>query len=258
MTPILALARDTGAAVVLVHHANKGDRTDLDKVLGSTALTGSVDNVFLLTRTDRYRILSSVQRIGPDLPERVLTLTSAGDVTADQSRHDADLAVIITAIATALESGSLTRADLLDQLEARRETKLAALRVAVESGTIIRSGTGSKNDPHRFTLPSAADSGSPVPSKSREPESSSSLLSDSPKEFHPDAGSRVPRFRRSPSTGAKPPPFCPRTACWTRPARPLTTSPRPSSGYWSADRHPSDAHPVKPELISPVAPVKAN
>ena len=59
LTPILTLARETDAAVLLVHHASKSDRSGIDGVLGSTALTGSVDNVFILKRNDQYRTLES-------------------------------------------------------------------------------------------------------------------------------------------------------------------------------------------------------
>src|SRR5262249_9629525 len=70
LTPILTLARETGAAVLLLHHAGKAVREDaLDTVLGSTALTGSVDNVLFLVRNDRYRTLRSRQRTGLDLAE---------------------------------------------------------------------------------------------------------------------------------------------------------------------------------------------
>ncbi len=192
LTPILALARETGAAVLLVHHAGKSERSGLDSVLGSTALTGSVDNVFILTRTERYRVLSSIQRIGPDLPETVVTMTESGCVEAGPSRHDADIAFGERALVAALRTGSLTRADLLDQVEARRQLKLEALRRAVASGTIIRSGAGSKVDPHRFHLPHRSGSGSEVPSNSREPESSLSVIEGFPVEDAVDSGSRVP------------------------------------------------------------------
>ena len=91
LEPVLAIARSTQAAMLLVHHAAKADRAGIDAVLGSTALTGSVDNVFLLNRTDRYRVLSSVQRIGADLEETVITLDDAGRARSGQSRHNADI-----------------------------------------------------------------------------------------------------------------------------------------------------------------------
>src|SRR5262249_52759807 len=66
--PILSLSRETGAALLLLHHGSvHSQREGLDAVLASTAISGSVDNVMLLKRTGSLRSLSTVQRIGPDL-----------------------------------------------------------------------------------------------------------------------------------------------------------------------------------------------
>ncbi|MDP3720030.1 MAG: AAA family ATPase [Acidobacteriota bacterium] len=220
LTPILTLARDTGAAVLLVHHAGKSERAGLDSVLGSTALTGSVDNVFILSRTERYRVLSSVQRIGPDLPETVLTLADDGRVEAGPSRHDADVQSVARAFIESLKAGSQLRADLLDTVEARRQIKLEALRRAVASGTIIRSGAGSKVDPHRFALSGDSGSGSQVPSISREPESSLLLFEEKSNVSRTDSGSQVPSVPAVPgepeSEGLCP--VCSRDSCEDDPA----------------------------------------
>ena len=193
LTPILDLARDTGAAVLLVHHAGKSERAGIDAVLGSTALTGSVDNVFILSRTDRYRVLSSTQRIGPDMPETVITLDEAtGRIDAGPSRHEADVTAVENAMVAALGSSTLMRVELLVLVEARRQVKLEALRRAVERGTIIRSGAGSKSDPHRYTRGNDTDSGSEVPVYTREPQSSASLSSAIASVSNADCGSHVP------------------------------------------------------------------
>jgi hypothetical protein len=187
---------------VLVHHAGKADRAGIvDTVLGSTALAGSVDNIFLVNRTDRYRLLSSVQRIGTDLPETVLTLDPTGRTETGQTRHEADVAYLRVALRSALAAtgGGLTRADWLESVEGRRQVKLDALRELVESGTITRSGKGSKVDPYRYDLAADSDSGSQVPPKSWEPESSVSLFSKTPNESAADCGSQVPTVPEVPA-----------------------------------------------------------
>jgi AAA domain len=202
LTPIIALARSTGAALVLVHHAGKAERAGIDTVLGSTALAGSVDNIFLVNRTDRYRLLSSVQRIGSDLPETVLVLDDGtGRLHAGQSRHEADVLFIETAMVSALQNADhpLTQAEWLEACEGRRQLKLEALRRLVNSGTTIRSGAGGKADPYRYQLSPGSGSGSEVPLKSREPQSSLSLLSDSLNESAQDSGSQVPGVRQEQS-----------------------------------------------------------
>jgi putative DNA primase/helicase len=203
LTPIIALARTTAAALILVHHAGKAERAGIDNVLGSTALAGSVDNIFFLNRTERYRVFSSIQRIGPDLPDTVLTL-DAGRCVAGGSRHEADVAHLQTAMLAALErEGTLTRADWLDACEGRRQIKLEALRRLVTSGTTIRSGAGSKADPYRYSVARDSDGGSQVPSNSREPESVGSLFSTNPNSSIKDCGSQVPIVPEVPREPAK-------------------------------------------------------
>ncbi len=154
LTPILTLARETDAAVLLVHHASKSDRSGIDAVLGSTALTGSVDNVFILKRTDQYRTLESVQRIGRDLRRDSSHVgRETGHVDAGPTLHDAEVRTVAGALTEALAGGALCRQELLDAVEGRKQTKLEALDSAVKAGTIIRSGAGGKADPYRYSLP---------------------------------------------------------------------------------------------------------
>lgn len=221
LTPILTLARETGAAVLLVHHAGKAERQGLDAVLGSTALAGSADNVLILSRTDRYRLLSSIQRIGPDLPETVITLDlETGRVSAGLTRHEADRGSIEALILAALTaSPEQTRAEIDAAVEGRKALKAEALRVLLETGRLCRSGRGGKADPYRYAIvvpkagnhktatdQTAADSGSgsQVPVYTREPENhnrdSEGSLSNSEK----DCGSQVPGMGESPTEPREP------------------------------------------------------
>lgn len=204
LTPVMELARDSGAVLVLVHHAGKADRAGIDTVLGSTALAGSVDNIFLVNRTDRYRLLSSIQRIGSDLPETVLTLADNGRVEAGSSRHDADVTHLRAGLLTALDNagGPLTRAEWLEAVEGRRQVKLEALRQLTTGlgTTITRSGAGTRNEPYRYAV-TVSDSGSQVPSNSREPESHLLAFTRNVNESRNKGGSQVPGSGESGSRG---------------------------------------------------------
>jgi hypothetical protein len=155
--PVLALARTRGVCIVLVHHLGKSDRQGIDGVLGSTAWTGSVDNVLILNRTDRYRVLSSVQRIGPDLGETVVVLDEeTGTLRFGGTRALVDLELIMAALVEAVRQASpegLDRSALLAEVEARRDLKLKALKTLVDTGRLIRTGHGHRFDPYRFVLP---------------------------------------------------------------------------------------------------------
>ena len=69
LEPLMALARDTGAHVLAVHHSGKAKRSGGDSVLGSTAIFAAVDTLLEMKRSNKYRTLSSIQRYGTDLEE---------------------------------------------------------------------------------------------------------------------------------------------------------------------------------------------
>jgi hypothetical protein len=55
LEPLPVLARETGAHVLCVHHAGKGEREGGDSILGSTAIFAAVDTALLMKRSERYR-----------------------------------------------------------------------------------------------------------------------------------------------------------------------------------------------------------
>lgn len=168
--PILALARQHETCIVLLHHTGKADRAGLEAVLGSTAWAGSVDNIILLNRHERYRVLSSIQRIGPDLPETVVELDeTTGRVRPAGTRALVDQTLVEQAIVEAVAAAGepMTREAIFELVTARNVLRMKALTALVNTGSLIRLGTGRRNDPYRFTLPpreqETADAGTPEP-----------------------------------------------------------------------------------------------
>jgi hypothetical protein len=163
--PILALARTHGTCIVLLHHAGKADRAGIEQILGSTAWAGSVDNVLLLNRTDKYRVLSSVQRIGPDLEETVVQMDeTTGDVHLAGSRYLVDRQIVagrMFEVVAAAGPGGLPRPDLLAAIDARRDLKLKGLALLAADERIARTGDGtSRNHPHVYALVAPREPGS--------------------------------------------------------------------------------------------------
>ena len=172
MEPVLAVARETKAALLLVHHAGKSARAGVDAVLGSTALSGTADNVFVLARSESHqRLLTSIQRIGEDLPETVLTLDrETMRVSLGPTRQEAEEQTVAAEILTLLTTTpNLTEREITDQVEGRTEAKRRALRGLYKQGTgrVAREGRGGRGDSFRYRL---ADSCSDVPSSIREHE----------------------------------------------------------------------------------------
>jgi RecA-family ATPase len=153
LEPLLVLARETGACVLLVHHLGKGERNDGDNVLGSTAIFGAVDSALLMKRTDKYRTLSSIQRYGEDLEEITIMLdTDTRDVSAGTSRAQAEQDEAARLILTFLKTAPapVTEAELDASIEGRTQPRRAALRALVKQGEVERSGRGGKADPFRY------------------------------------------------------------------------------------------------------------
>ncbi len=156
--PLIACARETGAALLLIHHAGKvSDREALDTVLGSTAIAGSVDNTLILAKLSGFRTLTTRQRIGPDLDESVIKLSANGQVQLGELREAAELRVamdkLYQALANCTEKRLLTL-QWLDLVEGRKKTLLRAMRGLVTDGSVLCQGKGTKTSPYVYSVPS--------------------------------------------------------------------------------------------------------
>jgi hypothetical protein len=153
LEPLHVLARETGAHVLAVHHLGKGERSGGDAILGSTAIFGTVDTALLLKRTERHRILSSVQRYGSDLEEMTLEhdpVTRAVSAGAPrQDAEEAEMAAVILDYLTPL-SQPVDEPTIHDAVEGRRQLKVRGLRRLVACGRVQREGSGRKGDPFRY------------------------------------------------------------------------------------------------------------
>ncbi len=153
---LISLARDSGAALLLLHHAGKAmDREALDSVLGSTAIAGSVDNTFVLAKLAGFRTVTTRQRVGPDLDECVIKLLESGRVILGGSREIAEREVLMKKLYGALSNADnpLLHADVLELVEGRRQAKILALRQLVTDGTLKCTGTGKKTNPFIYSVP---------------------------------------------------------------------------------------------------------
>jgi hypothetical protein len=154
---VIQCARETGAALLLIHHAGKAaDRDPLDSVLGSTAISGSVDNAIVLTKLRGFRTITSRQRVGPDLDECVIKLTDDGRVELGGLRHLAEIRVIMKTVYDTianLPDPEITHADILELVEGRKSNLIRALKQLVTEGSLLRIGSGTKSHPYLYSVP---------------------------------------------------------------------------------------------------------
>lgn len=71
--PLINMARETGCAILALHHNKKVETSDGDDVLGSTLIWGAVDSLITLRRKDNERTISTTGRYCEDIDKRILT-----------------------------------------------------------------------------------------------------------------------------------------------------------------------------------------
>lgn len=158
---ILDLFRGTRCAVLVTHHAGKGDRQAFDAILGSTGILGTVDTAILVKRRpdDQSRTIATMQRMhapgGEDMPETVLTLDDHTEPTLAGTREQYDL----DHMADRMLAHLTTQPDWveypawLDAVEGNKQQKIKAATALFGARRVERQGGGKKNNPFLFRIP---------------------------------------------------------------------------------------------------------
>lgn len=149
--PLLSLARDTNAAVMVVHHARKSEGEYGDEIRGSGALFSLFDCAFILKRhtTDTQRKLTAISR-WPETPaEMILELRDHGyECLGDPATTGRQAK--LQKLAAALTAEPRTAREL--SLQAGLALRLGYVLVdqLVRDNRAQRLGTGRKGDPFKF------------------------------------------------------------------------------------------------------------
>lgn len=162
--PINHIARDSGAHIAIVHHMGKGDRSEGDSILGSTAIFGAVDVAFLIKKTEKYRTIESHPRYGKPLEASILNFyPDTRTFSLEGSKAEFEINQLKSPILEYLSTMTepTTEKDIQDNIEGRHQNKIRALRSLHNEGKIQRMGKGGKSDPYKYI---ANYSGSRVPS----------------------------------------------------------------------------------------------
>lgn len=151
VSPLLDLARETGAVVLLVHHERKTAGEDGRGIRGGSALFGLVDQALILDRRQggesTHRTLSAIGRY--DETPREVVLALVGDAyrklgTAEELNLEAAKAKVWEALSEEpRDVPALAKETGLKEKETRRA--LEALR-----DQVIREGKGRKGDPYTY------------------------------------------------------------------------------------------------------------
>lgn len=154
MEPLLPIARDTSTALMLLHHAGKGDREVDDASLGSQAFYGSVDVLMHLNRRpDGIRTVMTRQRYGEDIEETVVEMEpETGLVAIGGAFAEVRQDVMADRIRAFLKrkSGPVSEPDIREAVGGDRVVVSAALRRAVAERLVFRSGQGRRGSPFLY------------------------------------------------------------------------------------------------------------
>ncbi|MBX7147708.1 bifunctional DNA primase/polymerase [bacterium] len=173
LDPLLGIAREVGAHVMLLHHAKKGEGKGIDMALGSTALTGGVDTIICLNRTEEYRTIATIQRDGNDIPETILSFDPITKITSlAGTREEEELKRMERAILEFLYplTEPIPETEIHQNIEGKRPVRQKALRKLVQENKVIRIGEGKKGKPYFYS----GNTGFLVPFIEEEPENQNS------------------------------------------------------------------------------------
>jgi putative DNA primase/helicase len=169
--PLIDIAREAGAHVLLVHHAGKSAKVDaIDSPLGSTAIGGAVCTVVLLKKQIESctRTLQTVSRIGQDIPETVLQFDLAShSLTLGARKDEADVQDLAGKMLEYLSSVAevKTEPEITAEVEGTLGLKRKALRALVDQQKVSREGRGKRGDPYKYTLSFSCSQGMPQTSE---------------------------------------------------------------------------------------------
>jgi AAA domain len=156
LDPLLRMARDYNATVIVIHHSTKAEREAIDSLLGSIAIAGTVDTIMLIKRYENYRTIQAIQRYGEDLPETTLEFDeNTKTSTIGKSKYDEDVERVKKEISEYLdkqdEKTLFTEEQINAEVDGKTGLKRKAFRKLVEENQVHRHGKGIKRDPYKYS-----------------------------------------------------------------------------------------------------------
>jgi len=159
-------SHDLGMTVIGIFHTTKNGRNSngyeaLFSVLGSTAITASIDQLISIRRKkspslgEEIRTIETVSRIS-DYPEKVYQMDGVTErlsiVGTVQEINDKKLKELILEALPVAPSDPIPFKEI--EVEARKQSKTRILTELVTEGLVERSGEGKPNSPHLYLIKS--------------------------------------------------------------------------------------------------------
>jgi hypothetical protein len=166
LRPLRQLAHETETAVVLIHHRNKYGADSSTSVRGSSAISGSVDQVMTMEldgeeegenlAPDRTLKVTVEGRYGPRRRLAAQLRPGLRWMPVRPTLDDFDVPGKIWRHLY-LSGDACTADELVDAVGAAKRSVQNAMTELARSGQVARLGAGAKGDPYRYRSTSAAD-----------------------------------------------------------------------------------------------------
>jgi len=149
--PLLHLARQSGACVLLIHHARKSEGSYGDEIRGSGALFAAVDVALILKRHEvqTQRLLQAQSRYPETPSELVLELRETGYVALGDPASTGKAAKL-TKLSAALTDEWEDAETIAKRAALSYRERYRLLDTLVTEGKALRDGKGVKGEPFRF------------------------------------------------------------------------------------------------------------
>jgi hypothetical protein len=152
LDPILRLAASTGCHVLVPHHAGKQAREAVDSALGSTAIAGTFDSIFVLRKNDDVRTIEVELREGDPIPKTVLSMDAETErISLGGSVEELTANKIMGEILEVVSDSWLERTEIEGAVQGSTKAKRDALTALVQSKKVIREGRGKRGNPYVYS-----------------------------------------------------------------------------------------------------------
>jgi hypothetical protein len=154
LDPLTHLARETKVHICTLHHTNKGPSRGQNSILGSTAISGTVDTIIIMKNRGEQRMITTVQRYGESLEESQLIFDKEtrtlhiGNKKTELQEADCEEAIYEY---LCKQREPVKEAVIDEKVVGRKEFQVKALRNLVANGKVSRTGCGGKKDPFKYS-----------------------------------------------------------------------------------------------------------
>ena len=143
LDPYISLARHFKTHIMFVHHANKHGGEFGNEVMGSQAMTGSVDTIISLRNAGSQRMVRAWGRDGVEIPDSMLNFEGGWLEVVGTKReiraHNLRNEVIALLKASEEPRG---KEEIQQELKCQRQTLIEVLDAAVEDGKVKEAKGG--------------------------------------------------------------------------------------------------------------------